>query len=98
MTYGTNDAFLEHFGFDEIKDLPGLKELKEAGLLEGNLPNNFVVPTPNDTPELTSDEDPLDDPDDNQVALNFSDVQVDADADLDGSESLNADKIGKFGT
>jgi segregation and condensation protein B len=61
VTYGTTDTFLEHFGFDSIKDLPGLAELKGAGLLDSNLPPGFVVPEPNDSPELQEDEDPLED-------------------------------------
>ena len=28
VTYGTTEGFLEHFGFQNIKDLPGLDELK----------------------------------------------------------------------
>ena len=35
VTYGTTAGFLEHIGFQNIKDLPGLDELKAAGLLEG---------------------------------------------------------------
>jgi segregation and condensation protein B len=31
ITYGTTDQFLEHFGFDGIKDMPGLAELKGSG-------------------------------------------------------------------
>ena len=31
VTYGTTESFLEHFGFDQIQDLPGLNELKGAG-------------------------------------------------------------------
>jgi len=34
ITYGTTDAFLSHFGLEEVGDLPGLDELKGAGLLE----------------------------------------------------------------
>ena len=34
MTYGTSEAFLVNFGLESIKDLPGLKELKAAGLLD----------------------------------------------------------------
>lgn len=34
MTWGTTDAFLDHFGLETIKDLPGLAELKAAGLLD----------------------------------------------------------------
>ena len=31
--------FLDHFGLESAKDLPGLKELKSAGLLESTIPN-----------------------------------------------------------
>lgn len=34
VTYGTAEAFLEHFGLAAIDDLPGLDELKATGLLE----------------------------------------------------------------
>ena len=59
VTYGTTDTFLEHFGLDSVKDLPGLSELKGAGLLDSNLPPGFSVPEPHDSPVLTPDEDPL---------------------------------------
>ena len=42
ITYGTTEAFLSHFGLEEVGDLPGLDELKGAGLLEGNLPPGFA--------------------------------------------------------
>jgi segregation and condensation protein B len=61
ITYGTTPAFLEHFGFDDINDLPGLDELKGAGLLEGNLPRGFSIPLPDDSEELTEDEESLED-------------------------------------
>jgi segregation and condensation protein B len=60
VTYGTTDLFLDHFGFDSVKDLPGLSELKGAGLLDSNLPPGFSVPEPTDLPGLLPDEDPLD--------------------------------------
>ena len=59
VTYGTTDAFLLHFGLEAIADLPGLEELKGAGLFEGRLPTGFSVPLPSDDPALTEDEDPL---------------------------------------
>lgn len=34
VTYGTAEEFLVHFGIESIKDLPGLQELKAAGLLD----------------------------------------------------------------
>jgi segregation and condensation protein B len=58
VTYGTTDDFLMHFGLDKVSDLPGLDELRAAGLLEGRIPPGFGVPSPNDS--LAMDEDPLD--------------------------------------
>lgn len=34
VTWVTTDAFLDHFGLESLKDLPGFEELKAAGLLE----------------------------------------------------------------
>lgn len=34
VTYGTTDVFLTHFGLEGVEDLPGLGELKAAGLLD----------------------------------------------------------------
>jgi segregation and condensation protein B len=59
VTYGTTDGFLDHFALDGIKDLPGLAELKGAGLLDGNLPPGFTVPEPSDIAALMPDELPL---------------------------------------
>ena len=59
VTYGTTEAFLDHFGLASLGDLPGLEELKGAGLLDSRLPPNFQIPTPSDE-ALSEDEDPLD--------------------------------------
>jgi segregation and condensation protein B len=63
VTYGTTPHFLEHFGFDSIEDLPGLGELKGAGLLDSTLPPGFSMPAPSDATGLRDDEDPLEDED-----------------------------------
>ena len=63
VTYGTTDAFLDHFGLESLGDLPGLDELKGSGLLSGRLPPNLQIPLPFDGASLREDEDPLD-PDD----------------------------------
>ena len=34
VTWGTTAAFLEHFGLNGLGDLPGVDELKAAGLLD----------------------------------------------------------------
>jgi len=61
VTYGTTEAFLSHFGLDTVGDLPGVEELKGAGLLDGRVPANFAIPEPHAGDELTADEDPLED-------------------------------------
>lgn len=60
VTYGTTQSFLEHFGLASVKDLPGLAELKGAGLLDANLPPDFKMPEPTDVAALMPDELPLD--------------------------------------
>nr|WP_083923361.1 SMC-Scp complex subunit ScpB [Amorphus coralli] len=59
VTYGTTPAFLDHFNLQAVDDLPGLDELKGAGLLEGTPPPGFRVPVPSDVDALGADEDPL---------------------------------------
>lgn len=39
--WATTDAFLDHFGLESLDDLPGVEELKAAGLLE---PQPIVTP------------------------------------------------------
>jgi segregation and condensation protein B len=43
-TWGTSEAFLHHFGFDSLADLPGLDELKAAGLLDTRPASSIVRP------------------------------------------------------
>lgn len=59
LTFGTTEAFLSHFGLDAVSDLPGLEELKGAGMFDGRLPPGFSVPMPSDDAALREDEDPL---------------------------------------
>jgi len=59
VTYGTNETFLSHFGLDALGDLPGLDELKGAGLVDAAVPADFAVPVPSDDPALRDDEEPL---------------------------------------
>lgn len=57
ITYGTTDLFLEHYGLASLSDLPGMAEMKAAGLLSMDLPAGFHVPDPS---QAGADEDPLD--------------------------------------
>ena len=86
VTYGTTDAFLLHFGLEQITDLPGLEELKGAGLFDGRLPSGFGVPTPNDSAELTDSEDPLEDDATADLFTEMTDeLKAEAAADLDAA-------------
>lgn len=62
VTYGTTLEFLDHFGLEHLRDLPGLDELKGAGFLSNQIPPDMQIPIPFDG-DLHPDEDPLD-PDD----------------------------------
>lgn len=70
VTYGTTDTFLDHFGLEEIRDLPGMDELKGAGLLSSRMPSSFVMPQPPADPDLFGDdEEPLTDIDLEELGL-----------------------------
>ena len=45
MTYVVTQGFLDHFGLETARDLPGLKELRAAGLLDNRpLPGADALP------------------------------------------------------
>ena len=69
VTFGTTDAFLEHYGLASLADLPGAAEMKASGLLAMDLPSGFAPPQP--TSELGDDEDPLDADDAPEFAQDF---------------------------
>lgn len=68
VTYGTTDAFLEHYGLAGIGDLPGMAEMRAAGLLSLDLPADFTMPDPGG---LAPDEDPLDEGDAPEFNMDF---------------------------
>ncbi len=43
VTFVTTSAFLDHFGLESARDLPGLKELRAAGLLESQPPSGQAL-------------------------------------------------------
>ncbi len=63
VTYGTTPTFLDQFTLASIGDLPGLDELKGAGLLEAIPQGTMAVMPTGDADQLSADEDPLDDED-----------------------------------
>ena len=69
VTYGTTEVFLDHFGLGELTDLPGLDELKGAGLLRSEIPANFQMPGPFSAEVADEDEDPLEPADLEELGL-----------------------------
>ena len=71
VTWGTSEGFLDHFGLESLDDLPGVEDLRAAGLLDkrpaiqtlgidaGKAPQDpDALPEPEEEVDLT--EDPLD--------------------------------------
>lgn len=56
VLYGTSPAFLEQFNLETVSDLPGMADLKAAGLLDARLPPGFVVPSPADGDDEETEE------------------------------------------
>ncbi|MBA4491225.1 SMC-Scp complex subunit ScpB [Paracoccus sp. S1E-3] len=44
VTFVVTDTFLDHFGLETARDLPGLAELRAAGLLDSRPPGELSVP------------------------------------------------------
>lgn len=57
VTYVVTQEFLDHFGLSSAKDLPGLKELRAAGLLDNRPPPDEVGEEDDEQDELFEDED-----------------------------------------
>jgi segregation and condensation protein B len=53
VTFVTAQRFLDHFGLASARDLPGLKELRAAGLLEPAPPG---LDSPDDEPGESTEE------------------------------------------
>jgi segregation and condensation protein B len=75
VTYGTTAAFLTHFGLPSLADLPGVAELRGAGLLDPLPPGAIEA-----VGRGAADADAGDDPDDDEAADG-------ADAELDGEDA-----------
>src|SRR3546814_4103277 len=63
VTWGTSDSFLDHFGLESLDALPGVEELKAAGLLDARpaltaLSDRGMLPAAGEVlPERLADED-----------------------------------------
>jgi segregation and condensation protein B len=67
VTWGTSESFLDHFGLEGLDALPGVEELKAAGLLDARpaitaLGDRGLLPAAGEiSPEIVDDEDDEDD-------------------------------------
>ena len=77
LTWVTTDEFLNHFGLDNLADLPGVEELKSAGLLQAHrvaIEGTDELPfelAPVDDEDATESNDHEDTVDDNDVPDSF---------------------------
>ena len=69
VTYATADRVLEHFGLASVHDLPGVADMRAAGLLDLSLPTGFEVPDP--SRGAHDDEDPIEEGDAPEFAQDF---------------------------
>jgi segregation and condensation protein B len=84
LTWGTSPAFLDHFGLDDITDLPGLDELKSAGLLR----KGQILGALMDSPATNQDDDSDEEGDD------LLDDQLMEEAMVEAGLNVNPDKEG----
>ncbi len=77
ITYGTTDEFLAHFDLEDLKALPGLAELKAAGLLD-------ATPPPFPVTGSEGEEDPLEDEAEDETSF---EAMAEAKAEVDGVEA-----------
>ena len=82
LTWGTSPAFLDHFGLDDITDLPGLDELKSAGLLR----KGQILGALMDSPATHQDDDADEEGDD------LLDDQLMEEAMVEAGLSVNSDE------
>ncbi|MCC7166515.1 MAG: SMC-Scp complex subunit ScpB [Rhodospirillales bacterium] len=58
VVWATTESFLDHFGLEAIEDLPGLEELKAAGLLDSRPTMAYGAKADDEGPPVDVDEEP----------------------------------------
>jgi len=77
VTWGTTDEFLDHFGLETLKDLPGMDDLKTAGLIDTSPAINAYRVSGDFSEPSTADENAteiIDDDDEGDVSALGSEV------------------------
>lgn len=90
LQWGTTDTFLDHFGLESLRDLPGVDELKAAGLLDASPAINAYRATAADfnTGEEAEEVEPSGDVDDQLPQDALSAVREDAVEPLDPDDDF----------
>ena len=82
LTWGTSPSFLDHFGLSDITDLPGLEDLKAAGLLrKGQILGTVMHHNAGDNHSDDYDSDDANDLSDNFLEDALLDAGYDGEAD-----------------
>lgn len=82
LTWGTSPAFLDHFGLSDLADLPGMEDLKSAGLLRKGQVIGGLVDAVDDDQMMGDDAEDDEDPDLLEAAL----MEAGLDAAIDEDE------------
>lgn len=92
VTWLTTQAFLDHFGLERLEDLPGMEELKAAGLLDKR-PAIEAIPTGDlfDGAEESKEEDPQEVTDEDLIGKSSLQEESDAGEDEDDIEADEED-------
>ena len=88
ITYGTTDAFMEHFGLESLDTLPGKADLEAEGLLSDVIPEGFQMP---DEEALNGEEMPEDDSTALEETETFVTDFMDAEEDGDEAQAIVED-------
>jgi segregation and condensation protein B len=59
VTWGTTEAFLGHFGLESVSDLPGMDELRAAGLLDARPAGTIIAGARGEKAEAEANELPI---------------------------------------
>jgi len=62
VTFVVTQIFLDHFGMESSKDLPGIKELRDAGLLDNRPPPGAIPGVVSEETDADGDDDQDDRP------------------------------------
>ena len=87
LTWGTSPSFLDYFGLDEITDLPGLDELKSAGLLRKGQILGALMDSPATNPDEDSDEEGDDLLDDQLMEEALVEAGLNVNSDEEGADA-----------